>query len=493
MNERINIIRCNDSPPNKKTVILVIAIALLTITMCAVFFSLILMLEPESEPEPDDSFIFPDHSLSVLTCDSGHIFVFDNKTVVQAAGTKKILQKNLYNTCAIYLDEENSLYFVDKNGYIKIGDNVMTATLSDTGNYVVYISSSASLFNILYRYDIGKNISSVVDRSTGLSANTNLLFSPNGKTFIYSKHFVKDDFYVSNNGEKGTLLEDIANVDTISNGGKYLLWHTDDNEFFYRFEGVDYPINTDIPESIFTNRNCNEFIYSTKNNGSYVITEKSDIRKISDNSLVYLYFPSYSLRGKNRTLAINHFNRKVFLSQSLTSLSYDMTYIDSRYNDVTFAGINIPMDSYQSYNLSTFYFVKYGSLIKFNRNNSEKVEVISRGVLSDSLIVSRNGKYLYYIDLKKNLYCIYHGEVYLVSENVEKAVLNVNDKLYFMTDDKIMVLKNKTGYSEVYFEETVYGGILYEQDGHAFYQNENNIYLLDGNKGMLIFSDSSQE
>ncbi|MBR4880301.1 MAG: hypothetical protein IKU19_00100, partial [Clostridia bacterium] len=279
MNESTAVGLSESGAPEKKTVILVIVIALLTITMCAVFFSLILMLEPESEPEPDDSFIFLDHSLSAVPYDGGYVFIFDNKTIVQADGAAEVVQKNLYNTCAIYLDEQKSLYFADKNGCIKLGENVVSAAVSDTGNYVVYISDTSSLFGFLYRYDTAKNISSVVDKSSGFSAGTKLIFSPNGKAFIYGKNFgyrSYDDVYISINGEKGKLLEDIVYVDALSNNGKYLLWHNVGGEFFYRLEGIDHNIDTDMPETVFTNRSCTEFIYSTRNSGSYVITGKND-------------------------------------------------------------------------------------------------------------------------------------------------------------------------------------------------------------------------
>ena len=494
VNDSVPVSLPRSSIPEKKTVVLVIVIALLTITMCAVFFSLILMLEPESEPEPDDSFFFLDHSLSAVPYDGGSIFVFDNKTVVQADGAVEIVQKNLHNTCAIYLDAQKSLYFADKNGCIRLGDNVISAAVSDTGNYVVYISATSSLFGYLFRYDTIKNISTVIDKSAGFSQNTELRFSPNGKTFVYGKNFglPHDNIYVSVNGEKGDQLKDIIYVDAISNGGKYILFRDVDGNFFYRLEGKDHSIETDMPETVFTNRSCTEYVYSTKDSGSYVITGKNDVRKISDDTLEYMYFPTYALRGRDRILAVNHFNRKVFMSSSEGSAAYSMAYIDGWYNDEIFRDVNIPSDSYLSYNLSTFYFVRYGNIIKFNRNSPDKKDVLAKGVLSDSLLLSRNGKELFYIDLKKNLYCIRHGEINLIAENVDCAYLNNGERLYFMKDGKVMMLKNKSSFLEVKLEDSVQDGNLIDVEGQVFYRDANNLYLLDSDSGILVFEETSQ-
>ena len=247
-----------------------------------------------------------------------------------------------------------------------------------------------------------------------------------------------------------------------------------------------------MPETVFTNRSCTEYVYSTKDSGSYVITGKNDVRKISDDTLEYMYFPTYALRGRDRVLAVNHFNRKVFMSSSEGSEAYSMAYIDGWYNDEIFRDVNIPSDSYLSYNLSTFYFVRYGNIIKFNRNSPDKKDVLTKGVLSDSLLLSRNGKELFYIDLKKNLYCIRHGEINLIAENVDCAYLNNGEQLYFMKDGKVMMLKNKSSFLEVKLEDSVQDGNLIDVEGQVFYRDANNLYLLDSDSGILVFEETSQ-
>lgn len=396
------------------------------------------MLEPDSEPIPEDFYYFSDHSMSVFQNPVGLTFVFDGKTVVRSESAMRYAACDMYETCAIYYDEANTLYFVNKNGYTKVRENVRNAVMSFDGRYIAFICSDNSSSEILIKYDTDKNTSVVIEKSSYFSDDSDLILSHNGESLVYSKYYGNLDVsetYLSTAENQGECLDSVQTVLTVSNDGKCILWHNEDGNYYLMRDGKSENLGKVSPETIKANIDSNEFIYSVQGKGSYLINENNEPFKISELFFNHIYMPTHAIKGDGLIFAVNKFTDKLFEASLNSESPYSAVYLDKNAESTVLQNLSVIKDNYVSYNISTIYFVKNGTVFKSSTKSPEDKTVIAQNVISESLTLTRDGKYLYYIDYDGTLYRIGNGVIKSIATDIETITLGNDGYLYFFDDN----------------------------------------------------------
>jgi len=451
------------------------------------------MLEPDSEPIPEDFYYFSDHTISVFQNQTGLTFVFDGKTVVRAESAVEYVSEDLYRTCAIYYDENKTLYFVNKNGYTKVRENVRDAVLSSNGNYIAFICSDADSSELIVKYDTDKNTSVIIEKSSYFSKESGLILSHNGNSLIYSKDFADigiSETYLSIAESQGEHLDLAYNVLTVSNDGQYILQYDKNGEYYLIQKDKTINLGKVSPQTIKSNVNCTEFLYSVPGNGSYLIQENDEPIKISDLIFGHMYIPTHALKGNGVIFAVNKFTDKLFEASQSYSSQHSIVYLDKDFSNTILENVSFFDDKYVSYNISTIYFVENNTVFKVSTKLPGEKTIIAQNVISDSLTLTRDGKYLYYIDQRGTLYRMSNGIIKSIAENVTSVSLGNDNYLYFIDEnDEIYFIKGASLPKKAATSDIDGNVSILESNGVLFIVSNGSLYSFRGEDMKLLSDD----
>ena len=388
------------------------------------------------------------------------------------------LKNSLDKNSAITLTEYSELYFIGKNDFFKVGDNIIYAEISNYGDYIYYITEE----NSLYKYKVSsKKQEEVGAFDIPFIESINIVISPDGKKCVIecgaNKYFCEED--------KRVPLYDIAQVIGLS-----------DKKTVYAMN-ISY-----------------ELVIMNDNGGEYEVTDTlSSVREIyinKDYSEIMFWVEDTSYLEEYGASSISNSLGVIRDSKTVIYLS-NGEFVENE----GFYGIYREGSFVQDVNDALY----FGNKIKQGASNTYWVDVASfRDLLyvSDSRIckMGRDYKFKTTLDLSDladggvRMIGLYSGKIYYTKE--ENRVNNLYS--ISLSGKKSRLTSYEMGFSfmavaengAIYFMDTYGMDIYYKRgnkttrlayfgefgyNGYFFVDSKNDIaYFENGNK--LYYSES---
>lgn len=344
------------------------------------------------------------------------------------------------------ISEDNDLYWVTPSTVHRIARSVNDFTLASSGKALIYVDEKGAVF---YYSPDKENAEKLADSTSASRVNTmienlsQLSISPNGKIAAYTlpQGSGSSALFRYSGGKSELIKDDFYAVAVLDNGGMYVYSQEDKSLYFHTKKNESIKIGSDIDSSFYNNADNSEIIFMSGDK-AYLSIKGNEKVKLGNFDGYIIPFQSsfgwdtnliYSVISTGMNMA-NHpktFAGSVFMGN--VDDERRLLYIDENLDTHV---ISRDVSYYQlSNDRKEIYYTEYESLYRVDVNNLDKVTWI--GDAAQMAGITSNGKYCYYVNYEKELYCVKKGS----EENPEKIaddvyyiVVGHDNTIYFMND-----------------------------------------------------------
>jgi hypothetical protein len=345
-----------------------------------------------------------------ITTDGEDIFIFDGKNNIKLIGTLSSWQPSMDGRKMALLTGDNTLYHIANGKSTKISEEVHNFRLSDNGNAVAYIKDfeySPFAAGTLMLWDNGSQRTVTQNAAGGGS----YVISPDGKTIAYSAIPSSSDDgtyigYISIKGGSAESLGRLVRPVAVADGGAYVYFINVDRDgaLFVKAGKKDAERLTATPDYLIWNKDYSEILFNDDNGARISAKGRESSGNLTRNTTIYgVLAPEEaqmrSLPGAGAVYGIKTFRDTVVGGGS------EIIYINSKTEGsrITAAA----SDAFISKDGNTVVILnERGNVIKYT--NLKKDPPAEKEIASkvDDLIVSSDGKKIYYIDEEENLWFV---------------------------------------------------------------------------------------
>lgn len=397
----------------------------------------------------------------------------------------------------LYLDDESSLYILDKNLKEKeIASDVTSVRVGRNGKYVAYLANEDSDYysQTLYIYDVKKDKSKEIDDEV---YGDYLTISVSGESVAYIKDYDYDsgdfDTYVAGyTKEPKKIASDDGKPVAVSDNAKKAYFLDKDRTLYY-FNGKDkQKVTSDVSYSFWTNSDLSELVFA-KDGDTYFCKPGKDEVKIGRSSFYSVIYPSSYMTcylGNNTQALLND----TIKGQVVYGDDGNLYWVNKKATEMEKLDKNVGSVLMSEDGSS----VVYVSKSKVYRIDKFKADVEPKLLYDEddiSYIVASN-------DLKKVYGFSYDDDAVYYFKNSKKAVklredvdsmaFNYgNDRLYLVSDEELFEAKtSESSVKKVSVDGDVYS-VSSSLNGVFVYSSEGSDYVCDfiGKKTIRVYED----
>lgn len=422
----------------------------------------------------------------------------NDRLVGEMEGDCYLAMRNMNDTGIYFSNDNSTIYVLDKKQIKEVSKAMNIVTVANHANVALMTNDEGHL----YRYD-GKKVQVVIDEAVECAA-----ISGNGKTYAYT---VDGDSYFGNKIGKETKVEDCF-ITYLSDNGKLIYGLSGDESLqesdfmgdLYRMRELYLQDNTnliriddsgkkeEIAESVLTihglNEDGTELVYGT-NDGTYILVDGKDNKKISDDELVYIsyYNSDYILYGNYNTVESMKDTLLLFKNDSGSS---KCCYLSDKYENVNVLDECAFILGVDKDLTKIIYITEDYKLIYANVEEDAETEVLCDD--SSNAVMTFDGEDIYYVSLDGKM------ELHHVDKDLKDSVVMelsslsgfevVDDgcyikagSIYYLNGDKATEVSSEGDIEMDYYSKKAYMTIKYE-----YVDKDTELYSLDGGEKKQI-------
>lgn len=298
------------------------------------------------------------------------------------------------------VDEDQVLYYADKDGLIEVADHVVDIKMSGDGNVIAYTVSEAGANQLsLYVYDREKKSKTLIAEN---ASSRGFAVSPNGQTIAYIGDYVsEEDFslYLSIDGES----EKVGNTKSplaVSDHGKYLYFVDEGRLYVKKGEDAE-KLSSDFGYVYLLNQDYSEIVF---NDGfqCYISKKGNPKKEFLSEEYTQILLPSNVAYKEDVMLG-----GIVCGVESLTGYLYQANdavfYVDDKMNNIKV------YDGYMSYHVvsesnDSVLFTKDESLYKIkDYTGKTQPQLLGENLGIRTFITNGDNSYVYYLNIDDEL------------------------------------------------------------------------------------------